>query len=610
VSESFTSSRDLPIEASMTNGAASAESIPCTEDLLKHPSRLPKHRKENAALAALVSALADSPRRILQKVAKVRIEIEELEQRNRQLADANAKLIEEKLRLERSEAYMAEAQRLSHTGSWHYDFETGENTRSQEALAILGIEPGRDENSYRMLYDRIHPDDREKFEQMRVSAFEEKKDFEIEYRLLLPGGEIKHIHGFGHCVKSETGRYEYIGAIMDFSERKRAQEDLRRSEAFLAEGQRLSRTGTFSWDVQTGEINWSHELYRIFDLELGTRPTLALIADRVHPDDMPSFDEIVERARSQGSDFEYEHRLLNPDRSVKFLQIVAHATQNADGRLEYVGAIQDVTRCRRMEESLGKVRSELAHVAKITSIGVMTASIAHELNQPLSGIMTNSGACMRMLSCDPPNLQGVLKTVERTIRDANRASDVIARLRALFRKSAAATELVDLNDATREVIALSSGKIRSDRIVVRTELAGNIPPIQGDRVQLQQVILNLLQNACDAMGSVDDRPKQLTIRTGRSKDGEVYLSVKDIGVGLNSSDGDRIFESFYSTKSDGMGIGLSVSRAIIESHQGRLWAEPNDGPGATFSFSIPQRADGVISAGERDADPALARTAS
>jgi C4-dicarboxylate-specific signal transduction histidine kinase len=226
---------------------------------------------------------------------------------------------------------------------------------------------------------------------------------------------------------------------------------------------------------------------------------------------------------------------------------------------------------------------------------VLTASIAHEVNQPLSGIITNASTCLRMLAADLPNIDGARETARRTIRDGYRASEVITRLRALFGKKDPTTESVDLNDATREVITLSLSKLRRDRVSLRTELANDLPLVTGDRVQLQQVILNLLQNASDAMSAVDDRPRQLLIRTEREEGNRVRLTVQDAGVGFDSQAADRIFEAFYTTKNHGMGIGLSVSRSIIENHHGRLWATPNDGPGATFSFSIPRRSEGVTS---------------
>jgi signal transduction histidine kinase len=267
--------------------------------------------------------------------------------------------------------------------------------------------------------------------------------------------------------------------------------------------------------------------------------------------------------------------------------VISHAIHDKDGRLEYLGAVQDVTRHRLSEEALGKARSELAHVARAMSLGALTASIAHEVNQPLSGIITNAGTCLRMLAADPPNLDGARETARRTIRDGNRASEVVGRLRALFCKKDATTELMDLNEATREVIALSLSELQGNRVLLRPELADDLPLITGDRVQLQQVISNLLRNASDAMSGVDDRPRQLVIRTEREGGDRVRLSVQDAGVGLDPHSLDRLFEAFYTTKRGGMGIGLSVSRSIIESHHGRLWATPNQGPGATFSFSLP-----------------------
>ena len=235
-------------------------------------------------------------------------------------------------------------------------------------------------------------------------------------------------------------------------------------------------------------------------------------------------------------------------------------------------------------------------MARVTSLGALTASIAHEVNQPLSGIITNASTCLRMLDAEPPNVDGARETARRTIRDGHRASDVIKRLRALFSKRDAAAESVDLNEATREVIALSLSELQRGGVILRTELSHDLPAVLGDRVQLQQVILNLLLNASDAMGGVEDRPRELVIRTGQDEGDGVRLSVQDAGVGFDPQDVGRLFEAFYTTKSGGMGIGLSVSRSIIESHHGRLWAAPNDGPGATLSFSIPRASRGVADA--------------
>jgi C4-dicarboxylate-specific signal transduction histidine kinase len=302
---------------------------------------------------------------------------------------------------------------------------------------------------------------------------------------------------------------------------------------------------------------------------------------------MHRFQEMVNRARTDTRDFEFEHRLQMVGGAVKYLRIVAHPMRDPDGRLEYIGAVQDVTKLLCSEEALSRVRSELAHVARVSSLGTLTASIAHEVNQPLCGVVTNASTCLRMLDGDPPNIDGARETARRMIRDGHRASEVITRLRALFsNKGGGPLESVDVNEATEEVIALSRSELQRKCVVLQTDLADDLPPLKGDRVQLQQVILNLLLNACDAMSSVDDRPRQAVITTRRDDGDGVRLMVQDTGCGLPRQAGEKVFEPFFSTKNDGMGMGLAVSRSIIERHRGRIWAASNDGPGTTFVFSI------------------------
>ena len=382
------------------------------------------------------------------------------------------------------------------------------------------------------------------------------------------------------------GPPSFTGYLRDITERKQSEEEVRRSEAFLAEAQQLSRVGSFSWRVATDEVMWSEELYRIFEIGRDVPVTLEAIRTRIHPEDLSAFTEQVERSRRESSDVQLEIRLQMPDGTVKYVHVVAHCRKDS-GQLEYIGAIQDVTRRRLSEEALAKVRSELAYVARVTSLGALTASIAHEVNQPLAGIITNAGTCLRMLGTDPPDVDGARETAKRTIRDGNRASDVMTRLRALFSKKEFSLEPVDLNEATREVIALSLSDLRRNRVIFQSELATDLPIVTADRIQLQQVILNLLRNASDAMVEVYERPRLLLIKTEREEVDRVRLTVRDAGIGLPTDGLDSLFNAFYTTKRGGMGIGLFVSRSIVERHQGRLWAEPNDGPGATFSFSIP-----------------------
>jgi len=393
----------------------------------------------------------------------------------------------------------------------------------------------------------------------------------------------------GHSERRALVRFQDVTARKQAEAAKdlRSEEELRRSEAFLAEGQRLSSTGSFSWKVATDEITWSEQLYRIYEVQVGVPVTLDAIRARVHPEDLTLLENMFEQAREGTNDLEWQYRLLMPDRSITYLHAVAHATRDQDGQLEYIAAVQDVTGRRMSEEALATARSKLANVARVTSLGVLTASIAHEVNQPLSGIVTNAGTCLRMLDANPPNLEGARETARRTIRDGIRASDVVTRLRALFSRDEYRLEPLDLNEVTREVIALTLSDLQRNHVILQSELAKDLPTITGDRVQLQQVILNLLRNASDAMVDVDDRPRQLLISTEREDVDRVRVSVRDAGVGVAPQNMTKLLDAFYTTKTDGMGVGLSISRSIIERHHGRLWAEGNDGPGTTFSFSIP-----------------------
>ena len=441
--------------------------------------------------------------------------------------------------------------------------------------------------------DAVHPDDLPRV----VAAFDFSvrtgTPYEVEHRCRRADGVYRWFQVRALQVQEKDCQNAgWYVLLTDIEDRKRAEEELQRSEALLAEAQRLTLTGSFSWRLDTDEITFSEQVYRIFEFDQDSPVTLAQIASRQHPEDIPLLSEKIDLARRGITNHNYEIRLQMPDGRIKYLRTSAYGARDRHGRPEYIGAIQDVTQRRASEEELSRARSELSRVSRFASLRVMTASIAHEINQPLSGIITNASTCLRMLTLDPPNVEGARETARRTIRDGNRASDVITRLRALFSKKDIIAERVNLNDATREVIALSLSELQRDRVILRCELADDLPLVTGDRVQLQEVVLNLLRNASDAMRAVDDRPRQMVITTEREEGDRVRLTVQDAGVGLDPQAMDRLFEAFYTTKNDGMGVGLCVSRSIIERHQGRLWATLNDGPGATFSFSIPRGPEG------------------
>lgn len=435
----------------------------------------------------------------------------------------------------------------------------------------------------------VHPDDLAGLAQIWQNTLALEIRGEAEARLRRYDGEYRWFLFRVDPLRDETGEIvKWYGVNTDIEDRKRAEAELRRAYDSIADAQRLSKTGSFITDLVGDDHNWSDETYRIFDFDPQSLVTLERIANVIHPDDLPSFESMIARAMT-GVDVTFAFRIVTERDTLKYIRGVAHVIEQVEGRPMFVGALQDVTESMVAEEALSKARAELTHVARVTALGALTASIAHEVNQPLAGIITNAGTCLRMLDADPPNIEGARETARRTIRDGNRASDVITRLRALFSRKELTLEVFNLNEAMREVIALSLSELQRNRVVLQLELADDLPPVTGDRIQLQQVMLNLIRNASDAMENVHDLPRRLRISSAREEGDRVRLSVCDAGVGLLPEGTSALFDAFATTKSGGMGIGLFVSRSIIESHQGRLWAEPNSsGNGATFAFSIPR----------------------
>jgi PAS domain S-box-containing protein len=375
----------------------------------------------------------------------------------------------------------------------------------------------------------------------------------------------------------------------EITERKRVEDELRRSEAYLAEGQRISHTGTWAWNVFSGELFWSLENFRIFGLDPeSVKVSYPMVLQWIHPEDRFHVQQSFDEAAREKSDYELECRVVRPDGMIKHIHSLAHPVFNESGDLtEYVGTVMDITERKRAEEELRTAQGELARVTRVTAMGELAASIAHEVNQPLAAVVTNGNAGLRWLAAASPNLGEAREALGRIIRDGNRASDVIARIRALLKKTSIEKERLNMNEAIQDVIAIAQGEMRRNGVTLRTELSEDLPSVIGDRVQLQQVALNLIMNGIEAMSAVGDRPRELVVATQMDGADGLHVTVQDSGIGLEPQNPQRIFDAFYTTKREGMGMGLSISRSIIEAHNGRLWATSNDGPGATLHFTLP-----------------------
>ena len=318
---------------------------------------------------------------------------------------------------------------------------------------------------------------------------------------------------------------------------------------------------------------------------------MELISQRVHPEDAALVKETIERATKDGRDFDFEHRLLMPDGSVKHVHIVAHAERDEADEIEFVGAVMDVSDHKQAEEALEALRqaqTDLARANRVTTMGELTASLAHEVNQPIAAAVTSAHSCLHWLAGDAPNLEKARAAAMRIVKDGTRAAEIITRIRLVFQKGAPQWQLVDVNEIIGEMILLLHAELMRFSISVRTDLAADLPRVMGDRVQLQQVIMNLMTNGIDAMKAVDGT-RELAIASRRAEDGQVQLSVSDSGVGLPVQQMDQIFEAFFTTKPSGTGMGLRICRSIVESHGGRLWAANNSPRGAGFHFTIPTK---------------------
>ena len=494
------------------------------------------------------------------------------------IIDTTARIqAEEKLR--RSEANLAEGERLSHTGSWAWNVATGECFWSLEHFRIFGLDPETFEPNLENTQRLIHPDDLPLVQQTLDRAIRERKDFEVDYRLIRPDGSIRYHRGLGHPIVKETGELEFIGSVIDVTERKQAEDAALKAhqqvdtilESISDNFFGLDKEGRFTYFNQ-------HAANQIRTLGRDPDALIGRVAWEEFPD-IPNKGNVLRVLT--------ERVVVVDELYYAPLEewVENHMYPSNDGGL--VTFQRYITERKRTEEELRKTQNELAHVTRVTTLGELSASIAHEVNQPLGAIVTNGQACLRLLASSDPDLEKVHEAVECMIADGIRASEVLKRIRRLLKKSRGGKSSYSINNNIREVLALLAGELTKDRIKVRTELADDLPYVIADRVQIQQVVLNLVLNSKEAMSAARWRPRELLISTEHTESA-ILVTITDTGVGIAPENRERAFAPFFTSKEEGLGLGLSISQTIIESHGGRLWSKPTqNGQGATFQFTLP-----------------------
>lgn len=439
--------------------------------------------------------------------------------------------------------------------------------------------------------DLVHPEDLPQLIELTTRSIESGASYENDQRLRRFDGVYCWFQARAFPLPDANGQIvQWCVLLTDIDERKRAEAELRRAYDSFADAQRLSRTGNFTADIVADDHIWSPELYRIFEIDPATRIKLQLVHDIIHPEDVPSFDAAFARSLG-GADFDQVFRIVPPSGNVKHVHAIGRVTERVAGRPLFIGAIQDVTESKAAEDALNRARSELAHVTRISTLSALTASIAHEVNQPLAAAVVSSDSCTAWLASVPPNVVKARAAADRVAQAVTQASAVVQRIRTMFKKAPVVKTPLQINQVIEETLSLLQHEIASRRILLRTDLAEGIPLVWGDRVQITQVILNLAKNAIEAMAEIDEKLRRVTIRSLRFEETDVHVSVADSGPGVDPNVLDRLFNPFFTTKADGTGMGLSISRSIIEAHGGRLWAAANEPSGAVFHFALPTTAN-------------------
>jgi len=505
---------------------------------------------------------------------------------DRRFAAQTLELQEEKL--QRSEAYLAEAQRLTHTGSWAWRVAGRDALHlSEEWYRIYGFDPENGPPAFVQLLQRTHPEDRAKWKGAIDRAIDRKSDYEVEFRILLPDATTKYIHTVGHPVLNASGDLvQFVGSSTDITERKRAEQATRLLAAIVES----SHDAIVSKSLNGVITSWNKGAERLFGYaaEEAVGQNITLI---IPPERRDEERTIVEQLTRGERIDHFETVRMRKDGSLLDVSLTISPMKDASGRV--VGAsklARDITERKRAEEALRQAQMDLAHASRLTTMGELTASLAHEVKQPIAAAVTDANTCVRWITRDEPDLKEAREAAWRIVNDAKRATEIINRVRLLFKKGTPQRELVDVNEVAREMVVLLGDEALRHSISIRTELAEDLPQVIGDRVQLQQVLMNLIVNGVDAMHDVDE-PRELIIKSQPAENNELLLSVSDSGVGLPRQQADQIFNAFFTTKTHGTGMGLRISRSIIESHGGRLWAANNSPRGASFCFTLPTKAE-------------------
>ena len=540
-----------------------------------------KPRRRKSAAAKSPSRVAATRRGATSSAPKEESEIALL---RRELSEARQALAESEYKL--SQIVRAVPSMLWVTGPG------GEVTKvNQRALDYTGT---RLEDFLHLGWNKlIHPDDRSETINAFSHAIQSGTSYEAVHRLRRADGEYCWHHSLGEPLRDLQGRIiQWYGLSIDIDESKKAEDRLRRSEAWLSQAQRLSHTGNWVYNPTTMlYVYWSDESYRIWGFDpLQGLPSRDAMWQRIHPDDRDRVWATVQEAVRQKRDFTAEFRILLPDGMVKYLEGTSHHVLSPLGALvEVFTTTVDVTQRRRAQdehEKLRRLESDFAHINRVSMMGELAASLCHEIKQPIAAAHIGASAAMRFLDKSLPDLVEAKEALAGIVDSANRADDIINRIRDQIKKAPPQKKCFDLSEAINEVIGLARSAIIENRISVQTRLAERTPAIHGDRVQLQQVLLNLILNAVEAMGSVEAGQRELLISTEQDHTG-VLVAVCDSGPGIDGTQLERVFDTFYTTKSNGTGMGLSICRSIIDAHGGRLWADANEPRGAVFQFTLP-----------------------